>query len=247
MPAIVKWDVLPLGQLAVLFHSINSIGLQWGRCDDAEERNYNFLKSIKPSFEETYIQSFVSGSFKPEQFIHPFEEYFTTSGKDDIQVLPELFATTDMIAKSWKDIFKQISPEVYLSYVYMFFLVTHPFVDGNGRVARNLLDYYNIKLQLNLKDVWNNISPKFAKEQFHKDAFKDFFETDLGITKVVYKCVNSHKEIAAIQVDRKIELMNMSEHMITALRNIKAKQTINFKGISTMAKGIMFLQNNQKG
>jgi hypothetical protein len=242
LPKLIQRDILPIGQLIIFFHAANGLGTKWGKCDDApEERNYKFLKKIKPSFGELYIQSFVSGSFKPEKFIHPFEGYYTTSGKHDIKALQEFFFTTDIIAKDWDN---SIKPEHYLSYVYIVFLAIHPFVDGNGRVARNLLDYYNDKLSLKLRPVWNNLEPvnkvTFCKEAFHKQAFKDFFAKDMQITTVPIA------DIYDVPVLRKDELMNMAKKMIRMLQNIGKNKVIDSPAVLTMAQGIKELSDVAK-
>jgi hypothetical protein len=242
LPAITNWDVLlPIGQLIIFFHATNGLGTIWGQSNDkAEKRNYNFLRSINPSFENSYIQSFVSGSFKPPQFIHPFGSFHTTTGLQDIAILPEYFEAVDEIASSWSKGSK-IKSEVFLAFVYMFLLVIHPFVDGNGRVARNLLDYYNKKLRFNVNPTWNNKQPKFSDTKFHEEAFNTLYEYELGLPRYQYKNVFSYKELAAIPNKRKQELSEFCKNVITELRKIRSEKKITSKAIYLLAKGIIKL------
>jgi hypothetical protein len=89
------------------------------------------------------------------------------------------FSAADNWAKkadNWaKNGVKQEYGKGFLSFIYMFFLLVHPFIDRNGRVARGLLDYYNEKLGLNLTS-WH--TKDFKKGCKHKEAFRIFFEDE---------------------------------------------------------------------
>jgi len=81
----------------------------------------------------------ISGEFKPPDFIHPFEEYYSLPGYLDVVVLPRFAETVDTRAAqplAPSDVQGQAE---LLAFVYIFFLLVHPFVDRNGRVARSLL------------------------------------------------------------------------------------------------------------
>lgn len=240
LPVITRWDaLLPVGQLIVLFHGANSIGLEWGTADFAEKRNHRLLKAIRPSFQDTYIQAFVSGSFKPDRFIHPFEDsYFTSTGFTDVNILPEFFQTTDHLARSWPDVV-DMAPQHFLAYVYLYFLSIHPFVDGNGRVARNLLDYYNERLSLGLQPVWRAAFPKFAHEAYHKQAFALLFEEDLGLPKHSYTDKYSHREMESIADSRAVELDTFEHKAIANLKEIRTKRKIVSAAILTLADGMI--------
>ena len=87
-------------------------------------------------------------------------------------MLPPFYRAVDSIVQSPT---RPDGPS-FLAFVYTFFLLVHPLVDSNGRVARSLLDYYNLRLNIQLKPVWNRKDPKFAEEPFHVAAFHAFFE-----------------------------------------------------------------------
>lgn len=238
IPAIAGWEgILPIGQLIVFFHTANGLGISWGNSDKAEERNHQFLKSIHPSFEETYIQAYVSGSFKPMQFIHPFEAYHTTTGRQDVAILPEFFKTIDELAFNYGKN-GELKAETFLSFVYMYFLVIHPFVDGNGRVARNLLDYYNDKLVFNMHPTWNDTTPKFSDAAFHKEAFIMFYSSELEMSEVEYREDSSIEEVSSMQIIRKLELAKMETRLIHSLRIARSSKTIHSAAVHKMAEGI---------
>ncbi len=240
IPAITDWDALiPVGQLIVFFHAGNGLGVTWGsEGDKAEQRNHRFLRSICPSFEDAYIQAYISGSFKPSQFIHPFESYHTTTGRQDPVILSEFFVTVDELAFNW-DVGTKLKAEIFLSFVYMYFLVIHPFVDGNGRVSRNLLDYYNTKLDLNMHPSWNDNRSNFSEAAFHKEAFKILYSSELELSEWEYDDVYSYEEVASIQIKRKLELAKMEKKLIESLRMIRSSKTIASKAIRRMAQGMV--------
>lgn len=174
---ITGWgECVPAGQLSVCFHAANSLGISWGTNDDpAECRNRRYLEALSPWMQPGYIDAFVSGSFKPDGFVHPFERHYTTPGSEDRYVLPEYFRAVDALTSAIREGSRRDPPDQILSFIYMHFLAIHPFVDGNGRVARNLLDYYNTALRFELCPVWNYADPKFADNDAHRNAFTELF------------------------------------------------------------------------
>lgn len=239
-----RTEILPIGQLIVFFHAANSLGLEWGNSDDcAEMRNYKYLKSISPSFSDKYIQAFISGSFKPAQFIHPFESYHTTEGSQDIAILEEFFQTTDEIVSNYNGEKRKEESCKFLSYVYMYFLVIHPFIDGNGRVARNLLSYFNKKLEFDLYPCWDNTEQKFSNQEFHMNAFDKLLSEELRLTKLDID-KNSYEEVANINVTKAYELSCMKKNMIKSLRDIK-ENGIKSNSIEIMSKGILELSQKK--
>ena len=246
MPSLVEWnEIIPIGQLIIFFHSMNGLGLTWGGSKDKhEKRNYEYFKSINPKIEDSLVQAIVSGSFKPESFVHPFEKFHTTSGYQDLNVLPKFFTTVDSLVNSYEK--ENIENDKFLAFVYIYFLVIHPFVDGNGRVARNLLDYYNQKLSLGFQPVWNNQTNKFSQEAFHLEAFEIFFSVEATIPKYQCNDIYSHEDISSILITRKVELIKLSRYIISQLQEIKSNKQFSSVSINKMAAGISRLQQSDK-
>ncbi|MGB6065409.1 MAG: Fic family protein, partial [Desulfomonilaceae bacterium] len=203
--------VLPVGQLAVLFHAANGLGVSWGMSNDlGEKRNRAYLESINPRLEGSMLNAIISGSFKPDAFIHPYNDFYTIPGYLDFAVLPEFFDAVDDLARGYRASHDKPQKEEFLSFVYMFFLMIHPFVDGNGRVARNLLDYYEKALSLKLAPVWSNEASKFASHEFHKVAFDTFFSIEARVRPYKYKKIHSFHEVSSLLVLRKEDLIMLA-------------------------------------
>ena len=189
------------------------------------------------------IDAIISGSFKPAPFIHPFEEFYTTSGYQDQGVLPEFFTTTDELAQGRMENPDTPQKEDFLSFVYMFFLMIHPFIDGNGRVARNLLDYYNEALPGRIKPVWNSKDPKFSGFPFHKEAFNSFFHKEAKLTRRAPINESSHEQVASLLTLHKTDLATLTIKLIESCRLIRTTADFDSSiGIKTMAEGIRSLQ-----
>ena len=172
-------ELLPMSTLVPLFHRLHRIeyylqfapakraGADIGNPENpAEARNLRVLSILSPS-----NKLGLSGVlYKPVHFIHPFEGYYSLPGYLDRIVLPYFFRATDELARNGS--FDQ--PEGFLAFVYMSFLLIHPLPDGNGRVARSLMEYYNKKLTLDVKPdhPWY---VELKEQSFHKKAFVDFF------------------------------------------------------------------------
>ncbi len=268
---IIDWlveshDLIPMGQLAVFLHALNGLGLKWGCCGDiAEKRNREYYLSLNPQYSELLVDAIISGSFKPHNFVHPFESYITTTGALDSQVLPEIFKTVDDFARNHALYEKRHGGAEYLAFIYIFFLAIHPFVDGNGRVARNLLDYYNKRTGLKLKDVWNHPLaeymrkgktdrpsnsqrnyPKFDQEDAHKDAFKTFYEEDVGLAPHCNTDTSSVQTVSSFIVERKTELISLVQYIIRTTRKVREGRSVEYiKGVKVMAGLITSLQNEK--
>jgi len=230
--------ILPIGQLCIFLHAANGLENQWGeRGDTAEKRNYQMYRAIKPHIDPLLIGSIFSGSFKPSKFIHPFEKHYTTPGYIDKKVLPLFFKIVDELAIAYSE--KDVDKKYYfLAFIYMTFLVIHPFLDGNGRVARNLMTYYNKKLEFNLNEVWENSDPKFKENEFHKTAFEKFFCDEAQLTSYDFT------EVSSLSIKIKIELNQMSDYLVNWLSSIKKMDSLSSKpSIVTLAEGIKKLQN----
>ncbi len=219
------------------FHAANGLENQWGKSGDkAEQRNYQMYRAIKPHIDPHLIGAIFSGCFKPSGFIHPFEKHYSTPGYIDKQVLPLFFKATDKLTSTYSEKNKEKKFE-FLSFVYITFLIIHPFLDGNGRVARNLLTYYNKKLEFGLDEVWENTDPKFQKNEFHKKAFAKFFCEEAKLTAYDYN------EVSSLSIKAKIELNKMSDYLIHWLNSIKNVDSLSCKpSISLLAEGIKELQ-----
>jgi hypothetical protein len=165
---------IPLGSLIVLFHVV--AGIQDGSDilsprDKEETRNYRVYSELAGHGDPSFINAAINGAFKPPGFIHPFERHYSLPGYLDQQVLGMFFSAADGWANAG------VTPEHgkgFLSFIYMFFLLIHPFIDRNGRVARGLLEYYNEKLKLNVGPIWRDRPFKVGID--HKEAFLFFFE-----------------------------------------------------------------------
>src|SRR5690348_8039228 len=156
-----------LGSLIVLFHAASGIaapneavGVFISPRDKPEARNHRVYSELMPQGDRAYIDAAITGSFKPPDFIHPFEGYYSLPGYLDQRVLTAFFISVDFWVTKHPHPSSEEGKE-FLSFLYMFFLLIHPFVDRNGRVARALLDYYNHKLRINCDAPWNKEKPKF--------------------------------------------------------------------------------------
>lgn len=230
--------ILPIGQLCVFFHAANGLENQWGKTGDAaEKRNYQMYRAIKPHIDPLLIGSVFSGSFKPSKFIHPFEKHYSTPGYIDKKVLPLFFKIADELALAYSEKDNDIKYN-FLAFVYMTFLVIHPFLDGNGRVARNLLTYYNKKLAFDLNEVWEDADPKFKENEFHKNAFAKFFCYEAQLASYDFT------EVSSLSIKIKIELNKMSDYLANWLSSIKNIDSLSSKSsIVTLADGIKKLQH----
>ncbi len=240
--AFSSWDqLLPVGQLSVVFHAIHGLESAWGKTGDlAEQNNYNLFRALNPHISPALVNPIISGSFKPRNFIHRFEQHYSTPGYLDIQVLPHFFKTVDELAHSFVDKKEKDEAEEFLAFVYMYFLICHPFVDGNGRVARSLLDYYNHKLDFMIHDVWNNSDPKFANEAFHKEAFNMFYCSQAHLISYDYATVVS------LPIHVKQELTKLADHLIGWADNVRnSKALSSYRSVSVMANGIRMLHSKK--
>lgn len=166
-------EVIPIGSLAVLLHAAIGIRFDVTQPRDLDEaRNYRVFSELRGAMNPKFARPDISGSFKPAEFVHPFGSHYSTPGYLDSIVLPRFFAAADEHANK-KDI--QTNASGFLAFVYVTFLLVHPFVDGNGRVVRGILNYYNKKLNLGLSGYWNEHEPKFSNHPVHKSAFHGFF------------------------------------------------------------------------
>jgi hypothetical protein len=173
-------ETVPCGSVAVLLHTAAGIASEFSKPRDKEEtRNYRVYAELMPSDDSKYTSAAISGAFKPPQFIHPFERHYSLPGYLDQPVLSAFFAATDARAVQLTSHPANLEGKGFLSFVYMFFLLIHPFIDRNGRVARGLLDYYNAKLRFGLSPVWHN--SEFKKHPTHKEAFRIFFDDEVRI------------------------------------------------------------------
>ena len=116
----------------------------------------------------------INSAFKPPEFIHPFENHYSLPGDLDEIVLPYFADAVDTHAARLADTADAQAKAEILAVVYMYFLLVHPFVDRNGRVARSLLDYYYSRLACTGPWLWRVQPPKFATRREHTDAFQAF-------------------------------------------------------------------------
>jgi hypothetical protein len=172
-----------IGPLMIFLHCANGLLVDWSMPRDKEEaRNYRLFQHLNSITDRTLLNAAINGQLKPPAFIHPFESYYTLPGYLDAVVLPCFFETADHLARGLAEKEPtQWEGAEFLAFIYIFFLVIHPFVDGNGRVARGLLNYYNRKLRRGLKEIWNDNNPAFRERQFHPEAFKQFFQDEVGV------------------------------------------------------------------
>ena len=181
----------------------------------------------------------ISGSFKPSRFIHPFEDFYTTPGYRDVEILPLFFQAVDAAASDFAADSRRGCAEDFLAFVYLTFLVIHPFIDGNGRVARHLLDYYNQALRFQLHDAWNARSPKFAAREFHKRAFVAFYQEGAGLEAVNYHCRYSVDVVSGLLDTYADGIDRLAAYLLHQLES--AKETRDFRsctGVGTLADGI---------
>ena len=175
--------LIPMRDLVLFCHITSGLGYEWGRSSDTDEKmNYKRFNTLNPHFDDQLQNAMINASFKPDSFVHRFEDHYTLPGYLDKKVLPFLFSAVDKIAGGKKSGHVNVEGDKFLSFVYVVFLLIHPFIDGNGRVARNVLDYYNKVLHLGLNDVWNSKEHdqhgKFSNHHFHKKAFKNFYKRE---------------------------------------------------------------------
>jgi len=238
---LASWKViLPIGQLAIFLHTANGLGIKLGESEDkAEKRNRDYFKSINPHLDDILIYTIINGRLKPATFIHPFEKYHSVPGYLDYGPLSEFFLTTDHLSQKYKKNVERQNKEEFLAFVYMTFLLIHPFIDYNGRVARNLLDYYNSALAFGIKPVWNNENPKFSEEPFHKKAFKKLFSEEVKIDKFKYKNIFSYKEISSLLRLRRLESIKIAEYIMQTSKHIKKEENFDsYIGIKIIANEI---------
>ena len=170
--------IVPFLDLSVALHSLVGLGERAQPRDPEEARNYRLFAELTGS---EMLSARVRGSFKPPEFIHPFEEHYTLPGYLDTVVVPYLADAVDARALGLNKTRGSAEKEAdFLAFIYMFFLLVHPFVDGNGRVARSLLDYYYLRLSFTGPCPWRILEgqSKFAKRPEHRDAFHAFFITE---------------------------------------------------------------------
>jgi hypothetical protein len=165
--------LLPVISLTSLFHAANHAIRHNGLRDRAEARNVRVLSSVMPITELRFAGTFL----KPADFIHPFEDWYTLPGYLDQIVLPHFCNAVDQIADELAKGQCSFPGETFLSFVYTFFLLVHPLAEGNGRVARRLMEYYNRKLDLKVLPIWRNVvgQIRFSHRPFHRTAFEAFF------------------------------------------------------------------------
>lgn len=195
-------EILPLARLVLLFHAANCpVANPTIPQNKAEARNVRLLQMLLPA---NHL-GLAGVTYKPATFIHPFESHYSLPGYLDQIVLPYFYRAVDCAAK---DQSPQAGAE-FLAFVYVFFLLVHPLVDANGRVARNLLDYYNTKLSLGLKPVWHQEKPiKFKERQFHKDAFRTFFEKEAELAPF------KRRDPYTVLDELKAPVAHMADHLI---------------------------------
>jgi hypothetical protein len=172
-------ELLPMSTLVPLFHRLHRIkyylefpaakrpGADTGNPQNpAEARNLRLLGFLSPSNR----LGFSGILYKPPHFIHPFEQYYSLPGYLDPIVMPHFFRATDELSRNGGI----DQPEEFLAFVYMYFLLMHPLPDGNGRVARSLMEYYNKKLGLNVQRElsWYDL---LKKQTLHREGFVEFF------------------------------------------------------------------------
>ena len=238
-------DLIPIGQLVIFFHAAHGLGLNWPDKDDScEIRNYIMLRSLMPHIQIDLLNSIFCGSLKPSEFIHPFEKHYSIPGYLDIEVLPNFFRTTDKLSKDILNINKDSGAD-FLSFIYIYFLVCHPFIDWNGRVARSLLDYYNIKLNFTLADVWNNTESqktKFSEEPFHKKAFNCFYSCEVHLNEMDYATISS----LPMSTSTKFEITKLADYLIKWAREVDSGTALSsYDSVRIMANGIRDLHRNK--
>ncbi len=100
-----------------------------------------------------------------------------------IEIDTELKAMLNFYGK-YKD---KIEPQILASLVHFLFVSIHPFIDGNGRVARLVHSYILIKAGM----------PLFAFDPNHRNTY--FSLLDKGMTESVEEfvqfCIDKHKEL----------------------------------------------------
>jgi hypothetical protein len=88
--------LVPIGSLIILLHSATRILSDVSNPrDGAEARNYRLYAKLMPWSAANYVNASISGAFKPPDFIHRFEDYYSLPGYLDQQVLSAFFAAVD--------------------------------------------------------------------------------------------------------------------------------------------------------
>ncbi|MEW5735718.1 MAG: Fic family protein [Thermodesulfobacteriota bacterium] len=176
---------LPVGQLAIFFHVASGLGYDWlSSCLPKEAANVATFLSLRTGIQEGLIDLELLGQTKPDAFIHSFDRFFTLSGASVRVVLPIYFSAVDSVAEKLKNSNKLRSriSAPFLAAVYLGFLIMHPFVDGNGRVIRAVVQYFNDSLKLGfVNSPWYDQAFGFRSCRHHKRAFAILF-ADGGVT-----------------------------------------------------------------
>jgi hypothetical protein len=171
-----KGELFPLLDLSVVLHALTGLPEEARRPRDLEEaRNYRLFAELTSA---EMLSTRISGTFKPSEFIHPFENHYSLPGYLDAVVLPYFADAVDTRAAKFTGVTNTQAKAEFLAFVYMYFLLVHPFVDRNGRVARSLLDYYYRRLfSCTGPCPWRIQKPKFATRHEHAVAFQSFFKS----------------------------------------------------------------------
>ena len=235
-------SLIPMRDLVLFCHVTNGLGYNWEQSSDSQEnKNFKYFRSLNPDVDNHILTAMANGCFKPQNFVHPLDDYYTLPGYLDRRVLPLLFDAADHIADRQQAGHANLDGLEFLSFIYMFFLLVHPFVDGNGRVARNILDYYNKVLHLGLEDVWNGGCGKFSSKSFHKEAFQKFYY-DARLHRIRYD------ELYFPSLRMRLEHEKMAECL--SKWALQARDTINVAQpacVKIMARGIRQLKVNGAG
>jgi hypothetical protein len=234
------WETtIPLGQMMVFLHSLHGLGIDWGNGQDpAEKRNRAYCEFLQPEFDKELINAIISSHFKPRNFIHPFERVHMTAGFNDPSVLSAFCRDVDDLAERFRSGKLTQHRTEFLVFIYIIFLIVHPFMDGNGGIARSLLDYYNERLGFCLKPIWNQRD--FKSMPGHKEAFSAFFTSAAKIPKVQDMARADEEidfpKIAEFLVARKNELTKLAASIIHCCEDFMENQNYGaYPGISDLA------------
>jgi hypothetical protein len=193
-------ECLSIASLVPLFHAAHCVLSDPTKPrNKSEARNLRVLHELLPD----HRLGIAGTLYKPSPFIHPFGDHYSLPGYLDSLVLPYYRATVDGLTKN----LPRSTGRDFLAFVYTFFLLVHPLVDGNGRVARSLLDYYNAKLSLGLDaTVWQ--SPQFKERAFHIRAFQAFFVNEAKLRP------RQQDDPYPMTHDLKVQVGRMADYMI---------------------------------